>query len=465
MARVSGHLQTWLDKREILVAQREAILKDAEMDERAELNETEEAEYRAKGDELSQADANIKKFKERIAELEDEQRRNDEADEARKLTVNVDRNIRVAEKRTYEKDNPHRSYFLDVARSQVLHDQEARQRLERHSVEVLSSPEYRDLNRTDGTGGQFVPPAYLMDQFLELKRAGRATANAVRNVPLPGGTDSINIPRLATGGATAIQTADNAAVQETDPTDAILTVPVRTIAGQVDVAIQLLEQSPIAADQILLSDLIRDYNTKVGAQVLNGTGLSGQSLGILATSSIGAVTYTDASPTPAEMWPKLADAINRVATGIYSEANLIVMHPRRWAWFLSTLDSAGRPLVVPVTGGMQAFNGMGTVTGDTGGIQRVVGQIMGVNVITDPNVPTTYAAGVPGAGTEDIIIVLDANESILYESAIKTRVLPEVGSGTLTVRLQVYGYVAFTAGRYPASIATVAGTGLVAPTF
>ena len=37
--------------------------------------------------------------------------------------------------------------------------------------------------------------------------------------------------------------------------------------------------------------------------------------------------------------------------------------------------------------------------------------------------------------------------------------------GNLTVRLVVYGYSAFTAGRYPASQANITGTGLAAPTF
>jgi len=461
MSRVSGHLEGWLAKRDNLVEKREAILKYAELEKREDLDETEQAEYVALGESLREADEHIVKFRDRIKELDEETRRTAEADEARKLTVNVERNVRIAEKRTYDPDNTKRSYFLDIARAHVQGDQEARQRLERHSVEVMSSPEYRDLNRVDGTGGQFVPPAYLMNQFLELKRTGRATANAVQNVPLPGGTDSINIPRLATGAAVAVQSADNAAVQETDPTDALLTVPVRTIAGQVDVAIQLLDQSPIAADQMLLNDLIRAYNTSLGIQVISGSGAAGQSLGILGTAGIGAVTYTDVSPTVGELWLKLADAINRVSVGVYSEPNLIIMHPRRWAWFLSALDAQSRPLVVPIAGGNQAVNGMGTVTGATGGIERVVGQIMGVNVITDPNIPTNLGAGV----NEDIIIVLDTNETYLYESAPKTRVLPEIGSGTLTVRLQVYGYFAFTAGRYAASISTIGGTGLTPPAF
>jgi hypothetical protein len=49
------------------------------------------------------------------------------------------------------------------------------------------------------------------------------------------------------------------------------------------------------------------------------------------------------------------------------------------------------------------------------------------------------------------------------ESGIRTRAYPETLSGQLTVRLQVFGYLAFTAGRYPQS--TVEITGLTAPTF
>ena len=54
---------------------------------------------------------------------------------------------------------------------------------------------------------------------------------------------------------------------------------------------------------------------------------------------------------------------------------------------------------------------------------------------------------------------------MFYESGIRTRVLQETLSGTLTVRLQVYGYIAFSAGRYPASTAKITGAGLVTPTF
>jgi hypothetical protein len=42
-------------------------------------------------------------------------------------------------------------------------------------------------------------------------------------------------------------------------------------------------------------------------------------------------------------------------------------------------------------------------------------------------------------------------------------VLPETKAQNLTVLLQLFGYVAFSAARYPASIVEI--TGLIAPTF
>jgi hypothetical protein len=44
---------------------------------------------------------------------------------------------------------------------------------------------------------------------------------------------------------------------------------------------------------------------------------------------------------------------------------------------------------------------------------------------------------------------------------MRTRVLQEVLSGTLQVRLQVYNYVAFMANRRPEAISVISGTGLI----
>jgi HK97 family phage major capsid protein len=136
--------------------------------------------------------------------------------------------------------------------------------------------------------------------------------------------------------------------------------------------------------------------------------------------------------------------------------SVIVMHPRRWAWLTSEADSTGRPLIVPSGPGVNAVGTFAAVAS-----QQVVGQMHGLPVVTDPNLPTNLGAGT----NQDPVLVMKADDLYLWESSLRSRVLPEVGSGTLTVRLQVYGYLAFTGERYPKSVSAITGTGLVPPTF
>ncbi|BBX00805.1 phage major capsid protein [Mycolicibacterium moriokaense] len=366
--------------------------------------------------------------------------------------------VKVTEPATYRRDDLRTSYFRDFMRVHrgMDPDGDAAERLRRHAIDVKTNPEYRDLDRGDGTGGYAVPPIWLVSQYVELARAGRAYANTVTNLTLPPGTDSINIPKVLTGTATAIQTADNTNVAETDLTDTSVQASVRTIAGQQDVAIQLLDQSPISFDEVIFRDLIADYATKVDLQVISGSGASGQVLGVRNTSGITTIAATSGSDNVGLLFAKIADAVQRVHTQRFMAPTVIIMHPRRWAFFLAARDDVGRPLVVPNGPGQ---NQIATLSGVLA--EQVVGQMHGLPVVTDPNMPTTLGAST----NEDVIHVLRASDLLLWESALRTRVLPEVGSGTLTTRLQVYGYVAFTAARYPQSVVELGGTALATPAF
>ncbi len=240
-----------------------------------------------------------------------------------------------------------------------------------------------------------------------------------------------------------------------DLTDSSLSIPVRTIAGQQDVAIQLLDQSPVNFDEIVFRDLLADYATKTNLQILNGTGAAGQVLGLGAQTGVTAVTLTGTDV--GALYSAIANATQQIYTARFAAPNVIVMHPRRWAWLVSRLDANTRPLVVPAAQG--PGNAMGTFAGVV--TQQVVGSIQGLPVVTDPSVPTNLGTG----ANEDRIFILRTDDVVLYESGIRTRVLQETLSGTLTVRLQVYGYLAFSAGRYANSTARIGGAGLVAPTF
>lgn len=443
------------EARSELNSKREAIVQLADDEGRSDLNDTEDTEFGDLTGQIRELDTEIEARATRITELSEEaQRASDSALALRQAEIAGTRVQVNNEARMYEQGNG-RSYLQDLAKAQVMQDPEARARLDRHAAEVRVDPEYRDLNRTDATGGHFVPPLWL-SEYVELARAGRPTANLVTNLALPPGTDSINIPKVSTGTATAIQAADNSAVQETDLADTSVQANVKTIAGQQDLSMQLIDQSPFNFDQVVFADLAADYATKVNVQVLSGLNSGNEVKGILTATGVNTVVYTDTTPTVAELYSKIADGIQKVHTNRFMEPQVIVMHPRRWAWFTAAADTTGRPLVTPSGAG---FNGVASFAAVAS--QRVVGELQGLPVVTDPSIPTT-----DGTGTnEDVILIMRASDCVLYESSLRTRVLPEVGSGTLTVRLQVYGYLAFTAERQPKGITKLTGSGLAAPTF
>ncbi len=72
-----------------------------------------------------------------------------------------------------------------------------------------------------------------------------------------------------------------------------------------------------------------------------------------------------------------------------------------------------------------------------------------------------------GAGTEDVILGVTASELHLWEEPSAPLMIraEEPGAPSLQVKFVVYGYSAFTAGRYPGAHGTISGTGLAAPTF
>jgi hypothetical protein len=76
------------------------------------------------------------------------------------------------------------------------------------AVPCAGLPEQRvNPNTTAGTGGEFVPPVWLVSDYVKYARPARPTADRCTNKPPPPGTDIINIPEITLGALTAIQPA------------------------------------------------------------------------------------------------------------------------------------------------------------------------------------------------------------------------------------------------------------------
>jgi hypothetical protein len=331
--------------------------------------------------------------------------------------------------------------------------------------------EFRAPSRIVGQGGYAIPPLWLIDEYIPALRPGRVAAGLCRQMPLPEGTDSINIPRLLTPTLTGIQSADAAPVVSRDFSDTFQQANVKTVAGQEDVPIQLIEQSPgQILDRVLMTDLIADYNKQVDLQVLTGSGVGaplsgGQVVGIYPATNWGATTASIGSlggsvgfgggtlgVTPqAEFFQFLGAMASKTS---YSRFNLtdfnFLMHPRRHFWAATGLDGLGRPLA--------SDDGFGPTNSqqieiDPAPYEGYAGRLpYGPRVYIDANVPITDNGSGASGGSNDVVVGAIWDDLWLFEGDLRTRVLTEVLSGTLELRFQVYAYIAFLA-RYGVSIA------------
>jgi len=223
----------------------------------------------------------------------------------------------------------------------------------------------------------------------------------------------------------------------------------------VDVSRQAIERGT-GVDGLLSADLVSAYNSAVNADVINGAGTSGTHLGILQTANIGDVDKDDGTPTAVETFQQIVKAIATVTAARYTQPDIIIMHPRRWAYLTAGLDSSNRPLA-----GIQGNSGQNIVAlGNPGAYGTAAGEIAGIPVVVDAGIPTNLGANTD----EDNIIVANRADLVLMEQAASPLMLryESVGSGTLTTRMVVFGYSAFTAGRYPGGICKVQGSLLAA---
>jgi len=348
-----------------------------------------------------------------------------------------------SEQRTYSKTSGN-SFVTDAFAAYAGSDFGAQERLNRHMVE--ERVERRDV----GTGAfaGLVVPQFLTDLVAPFARAGRPLADRARRLPLPDSGMTLSISKVTTGSAVAEQTEGDA-VQETDIDDTKLDVSVKTVAGQQNVSRQALERGT-NIDSLVFADLVSAYHTKVDA-LLNVE---------LLASAGQSIAYTDASPTVAELYPKLLGLVSQVQTTFFAGPNAIVMHPRRLAFILAAVDSTGRPLAVPAP-----FAQNPIAAGDGGVVYGNSGYtIAGFPVITDANISV-----IEGAGTnQDTIFVGSLQELLLFEQGGGEPMFlrfEQPKSSELEVKMVVYGYVAMTANRYPNAWGRVTGTGLITPTF
>ncbi len=441
-----------VERRDAVKAEMDAVLEAVASEDRTDLTVEETEKVDALVEEARSLDSKIEKLKAQAdADAKASEIRSSVAAVA---TPRVGGTTVTRESRTYS-ERSDSSFFKDAYNAQFKSDFTAQDRLARHMRE-------EEIERRDVGTAQFeglVIPQYLIDLAAPLARAGRPFADfATNKMTLPPSGMTLNISRMTTGSSTAVQVTQNDAVSETDVDDTLLTVNVRTIAGQQDLSRQAIERGT-GIDVFVAADLIKSWHTTLDSQILNGAGTAGTIKGLRASGG-NAITFTSTAPTVGLLYPKLADAIQQIQTNSFTNPTHFIMHPRRLAFLLAAVDSTNRPLVVPAANGPMNAAGVGTGGSAYGNSGY---QMMGLPIITDANVGTTYGT----TTNQDEIYVVNAGESHLWEQPGSPFTLryDATGAGSLTIKTVVYGYAAYTAERYPLAASIISGTGLSAPSF
>jgi hypothetical protein len=241
----------------------------------------------------------------------------------------------------------------------------------------------------------------------------------------------VTVPRISAGAGVAVQSSQNLAVQETDPTTTAATSPVSTVAGQVDLSRQVFEFSRPGLDMAIADDLSRAHAQQLDIEIVNGTATGGRTRGLLNWSGILSVvgSTTNAQTTVNSIWQAYSALSGSSGYGVSdTSAYITIMHPRRLAWL-----SAGISGVMPPDGPLLP----GTVVASAG-------------------IPSTLGAGT----NEDVIIVAEKSQVLLLSQGPMIRIFEQVGSGTLTVRVRAAREAALVVLN---SAAVCKITGLVAP--
>ena len=406
----------------------------------------------------------IRKKLENARRVQREERENEKAAQTRTVDPKTsaaqkpayDQVARIGnEERTYHRGNSGKGglFVRDVVRQFLFRDMEADNRLARHMQEErVERGQYLQRASNTGNFAGLVVPQYLTEMYAPAIAALRPFADICNKHDLPADGMTVNISRITTPTQVQLQASENVDVGGTDIDDTLLTENVLTAAGKAILSRQAIERGT-GIEDVTMSDLQRRFATTLDSTLITQatTGLS--ALGV-------SVAYNDATPTGAELYPKILGALAGGEAALLAQAipNFIVMHSRRWHWLSSQMTSTW-PLINQPGYGVQAA-GISTGVGYNQGVRGILPN--GLLVVVDNNIGTTL-----GAGTEDEAYVVASDECHLWEDPNAPQFIraDQVQSATLGVQLVLYGYFAYSFRRYASAVQKINGTGMIAPVF
>ena len=283
--------------------------------------------------------------------------------------------------------------------------------------------------------------------------AGRPFANAVATMPLPATGKQLDMPKVATAPAAAVQAAEADPVNEVNFDGETISTPKVLIAGQNDLSIQAYEFADPGMDTVIMRELTKSYNSVLDTQMLTGTGANGQHDGFKNVANINSITYSAVGSAGGAdgLVGAIYDAVSQIATNAPGYmADAVVMHPRR----------GGMDRLPPRRQRQPAPAGLVRAR-----IRRPEQRLrsLGCRPGCDPRPEHHHRSGVRH---ERGRTVRRRDRRAHPRRGRPPRQGPDRSAvRTLQVRLQLYAFSAFVSNRRPKTICRISGVGLAAPSF
>jgi len=468
LKELRSRLRQILDERSAAVAEMRSLVDGVQSRGESELSGTDLEKFNEARAAVDKLDEDRKQVEERIAQLERVQEADDEQREfVDRLGEDVVHERRqagasVSEPDIYRKGGSH-SFFADLRN--MTRNPNAADRINRHMGYELgrrggSHPEARAANDSSDFNS-IVTPQYLVNEFAPIAREGMPFGLAIGASDLPPVGLTVTLPRAQTGTLVGSQTTENTAVSSRTYTTDDLEIPVITIAGYNDLSRQSIDRGAGAgADSIIMEDLVGTYSEELDRQLWNGSGANNEHYGILSTTGISTITVSDAGAIT--QMRQIISALGTLRTNRKRGAQVVFMHPRRWAYMLQAVDGSDRPVVTPTANG--PFNTFGRVQPGQDFESNIAGFIHNTPVILDANMPITLSYDeTQGSTTDPVVITRTSDLRLWTESAVPNMIEVQPDAKNLTVTVVAWGYSAFTAGRYTTATLVLAGSGLTTP--
>lgn len=444
-------------KRAELLAKADAIT-DAAIADKRSLTDEEKAQHEALITEVRGVrelmDMRAARDAEAASDLPDLKRAVEAAEGSERQERKAPATPRQPENRPVYGERSEDSFFVDLVKARANGDEAARQRQAQNAAFTEAEMEKRDLGNVSNKGAEAIVPLYLQDRFEAARVAKAVTAGLTNQSALPTQGDTITIP-IQTGSAAvaALTQADPLnTLQETNAAFDVATSSIIEIGGTQDLSNYLVDRGTlgVSVDVVIanhLSDLLaKDEDERVIAAVVAGAGVS--------------VTNTTSTPALYTDFKKIADAVQQIHAGNLQAPTGIVVHPRRFAFWASNLDSTNRPLMLPMA---VAQNPLASTSGDgTPVAQGFTGYaIHGLPVYVDANITTTSGSGT----NEDLLLIADWKQQYTWLGPVMIDLDRSVmfKQSGMTVRARRYFSTMVT--HRDDAFAKITGTAFVTPSF